>query len=95
MCPLFWWLNPPKQGFFFFQSKQGSFGFQVAIISWRINSGITWNLKYPYPQKLKVGIVVSSFHSPGFPPIGDFIVMLIPWLKEKSQEPNPQLDVNQ
>ena len=27
VCPLFWWLNPPKQGLF--QSKQGSFGFQV------------------------------------------------------------------
>ena len=26
---LFWWLNPPKQGLF--QSKQGSFGFQVYI----------------------------------------------------------------
>ena len=26
VCPLFWWLNPPKQGLF--QSKQGSFGFQ-------------------------------------------------------------------
>ena len=29
VCPLFWWLNPPKQGLF--QSKQGSFGFQVGI----------------------------------------------------------------
>ena len=27
VCPLFWWLNPSKQGRF--QSKQGSFGFQV------------------------------------------------------------------
>ena len=26
-CPLFWWLNPPKQGLF--QSKHGSLGFQV------------------------------------------------------------------
>ena len=29
VCPLFWWLNPPKQGLF--QSKHGSFGFQVYI----------------------------------------------------------------
>ena len=29
VCPLFWWLNPTKQGLF--QSKQGSFGFQVRI----------------------------------------------------------------
>ena len=29
MCPLFWWLNAPKQGLF--QSKQGSFEFQVYI----------------------------------------------------------------
>ena len=29
VCPLFWWFNPPKQGLF--QSKQGSFGFQVYI----------------------------------------------------------------
>ena len=29
VCPLFWWLNPSKQGLF--QSKQGSFGFQVCI----------------------------------------------------------------
>ena len=28
VCPLFWWMNPPKQGFF--QSKQGSCGFQVS-----------------------------------------------------------------
>ena len=27
VCPRFWWLNPSKQGLF--QSKQGSFGFQV------------------------------------------------------------------
>ena len=27
VCPLFWGFNPPKQGPF--QSKQGSFGFQV------------------------------------------------------------------
>ena len=27
VCSLFWWLNPSKQGLF--QSKQGSFGFQV------------------------------------------------------------------
>ena len=27
VCPLFWGFNPPKEGFF--QSKQGSFGFQV------------------------------------------------------------------
>ena len=27
VCPLFWGFNPPKQGLF--QSKQGSFGFQV------------------------------------------------------------------
>ena len=27
VCPLFWWLNPPKQGPF--QPKQGSFGFQA------------------------------------------------------------------
>ncbi len=26
VCPLFWWLNPPKEGLF--QSEQGSFGFQ-------------------------------------------------------------------
>ena len=30
VCPLFWWLNPPKQGLF--QSKQGSFGFQVGLL---------------------------------------------------------------
>ena len=30
VCPLFWWLNPSKQGLF--QSKQGSFGFQVQIM---------------------------------------------------------------
>ena len=29
VCPLFWWLNPPKQCLF--QSKQGPFGFQVYI----------------------------------------------------------------
>ena len=29
VCPLFWGLNPPKQGLF--QSKQGSFGFQAYI----------------------------------------------------------------
>ena len=29
VCSLFWWLNPTKQGLF--QSKQGSFGFQVYI----------------------------------------------------------------
>ena len=27
VCPLFWEFNPPKEGLF--QSKQGSFGFQV------------------------------------------------------------------
>ena len=27
VCPLFWGFNPPKEGLF--QSKQGSFGFQV------------------------------------------------------------------
>ena len=30
VCPLFWGLNPPKEGPF--HSKQGSFGFQVYII---------------------------------------------------------------
>ena len=30
VCPLFWGFNPPKQGPF--QSKQGSFGFQVYIV---------------------------------------------------------------
>ena len=29
VCPLFWGFNPPKEGLF--QSKQGSFGFQVYI----------------------------------------------------------------
>ena len=29
VCPPFWGLNPPTQGLF--QSKQGSFGFQVCI----------------------------------------------------------------
>ena len=29
VCPLFWWLNSSKQGLF--QSKQGSFGFQVYV----------------------------------------------------------------
>ena len=32
VCPLFWGFNPPKQGLF--QSKQGSFGFQVGI--WQV-----------------------------------------------------------
>ena len=31
ICPLFWGFNPPKQGLF--QSKQGSFGFQVFNVS--------------------------------------------------------------
>ena len=30
VCPLFWGLNPPKQGPF--QTKQGSFGFQVLTL---------------------------------------------------------------
>ena len=29
VCPIFWGFNPPKQGLF--QSKQGSFGFQVYV----------------------------------------------------------------
>ena len=31
VCPLFWGLNPPKEGPF--HSKQGSFGFQVVRIT--------------------------------------------------------------
>ena len=34
VCPLFWGLNPPKQGLF--QSKQGSVGFQVYIYTYII-----------------------------------------------------------
>ena len=51
VCPLFWWLNPPKTGLL--QSKQGSFGFQVynihdammvyqgAVSRWSLGGG-TW-----------------------------------------------------
>ena len=41
VCPLFWWLNPPKQGLF--QSKQGSFGFQVFIYIYIYNNDITYS----------------------------------------------------
>ena len=37
VCPLFWWLNPSKQGLF--QSKQGSFGFQVYIYMFSYGGG--------------------------------------------------------
>ena len=39
VCPLFWGLNPPKQGLF--QAKQGIFGFQVYI-----HDDWWWQLKY-------------------------------------------------
>ncbi len=56
VCPLFWWLNPPKQGLF--QSKQGSFGFQVYAMTWnvlhrhsfRIKLGPSWRAENGNPQ---------------------------------------------
>ena len=47
VCPLFWGFNPPKQGLF--QSKQGSFGFQVYIYIF-----IFSNQLYKYFKSIKL-----------------------------------------
>ena len=55
-CPLFWWLNPSKQGLF--QSKQGSFGFQAYIdICVQYEPMIGWQTRWvfvlPYERPWK------------------------------------------
>ena len=48
VCPLFWWLKPPKQGLF--QTKQGSFGFQV-VFKLRLFFGTLEPYPTPPPRK--------------------------------------------
>ena len=55
VCPLFWWLNPSKQGLF--QSKQGSFGFQVYIHYIHCISSV-----YSYSRLLYIrNVYISSY----------------------------------
>ena len=45
VCPLFWGLNPTKEGLF--QSKQGLFGFQVCTVLNYCRCATSVNLHFP------------------------------------------------